>query len=54
MYNIKNSTSIKMYYPTAVGKKMEYQLWIKKTLEINERTINYWGDRVNRLFDLVK
>ncbi|MBQ8455368.1 MAG: hypothetical protein IJ537_08545 [Bacteroidaceae bacterium] len=50
----KNSTSIKMYYPTAVGKKMEYQLWIKKTLEINERTINYWGDRVNRLFDLVK
>jgi len=50
----QNTTSLKMHYPTAVGKKHEYYLWIKKTCEINERTKNYWGDRVNRLFDLVK
>lgn len=50
----QNSTSLKIHYPTAVGKKHEYYLWIKKTSEINERTLNYWGEKVNRLFDLVK
>ena len=50
----KNSTSLKMHYPAAVGKKHEYYLWLKKTCEINDNTKNYWGVRVNRLFDLVK
>lgn len=50
----KNSTSLKIFYPTAVGKKQEYNLWIRKTSEINERTLNYWGKKVNRLFDLIK
>lgn len=49
----KNSTSIEMYYPTAVGRKQKYNLWVKKTHEINANTLNYWGSRVNRLFDLV-
>lgn len=49
-----NTTTIQIYYPTAVGKRTEYNLWIKKCLEINERTKNYWGDKVNRLFDLVE
>lgn len=49
----QNSTSLKMHYPTAVGKKYEYYLWIKKTREINENTKNFWGERINRLFELV-
>lgn len=49
-----NSTSVKILYPTAVGNKREYYLWIRKTKEINERPQNVWGDRVNRLFDLVE
>lgn len=50
----QNSTSLKIFFPTAVGKKREYYLWIKKTKEINDRQHNCWGDRVNRLFDLVR
>lgn len=49
----QNSTSLKMLFPVAVGKKTEYNLWIKKTKEINETTQNFWGERVNRLFDMV-
>lgn len=49
----QNSTSLKIFYPTAVGNKTEYNLWIKKTKEVNERNNNYWGERVNRLFELV-
>lgn len=49
----KNSTAIKLIYPTAIGEKTEYNLFIKKTKEINDGTKNYWGKRVNRLFDLV-
>lgn len=48
-----NSTSLKFFYPTAVGNKMEYYLWLKKTKEVAERTQNFWGDRTNRLFELV-
>lgn len=49
-----NSTSLKIFFPTAVGRKREYYLWIKKTKEINDRPYNFWGeDKVNRLFDLV-
>jgi len=50
----QNSTSIEMYYPTAVGRKQKYNLWIKKAREINANTLNYWGSRINRLFDLVE
>ena len=50
----QNSTAIKLLFPTAIGKKTEYNLWIEKTKEINDRTKNYWGDRKNRLFDLVE
>lgn len=49
----QNSTAIKLLYPTAIGQKTEYNLGIKKTKEINDRTLNFWGDRINRLFDLV-
>ena len=49
----QNSTSINIHFPTAVGKKREYNMWIKKTKEINDRSNNYWGKRVNRLFELV-
>lgn len=50
----QNSTAIKLLFPTIIGKKTEYNLWIEKTKEINARTKNYWGDRKNRLFDLVE
>ena len=49
----QNSTSLKFFYQTAVGNKLEYYLWLKKTKEVAERTQNFWGDRTNRLFELV-
>ncbi len=49
----QNTTSLEIFFPTAVGKKMKYYLWIKKAKEINDRPINYWGNRDNRLFELV-
>ena len=49
-----NSTAIKVLFPVACGTKSEYNLFIRKTNDINNGTINYWGDKENRLFDLVK
>lgn len=51
--NPKNSTSLKIFFPVAVGKQSEYYLWIRKAKEINESTKNIWGSKENRLFDLV-
>ena len=52
-----HSSSLAMYYPTAVGGKTEFYLRIKKANEINKMAKDCWpenGDRENRLFDLVK
>lgn len=49
----ENSTELEIVFPTAVGGRNQYNLWIKKINKVSLNNKNSWGTRENRLFDLV-